>query len=56
MKTFKVTATYSNFCTVEIEAESEDKAYEIAQELDGGLFTPCEAVEDWRIYDIQEVQ
>lgn len=56
MKTYKVTATYTVYCETEIQAENEDKAYEIACELDGGAFDPVEndGLSDWRIYNISE--
>ena len=54
-KKFKVTAVYTSYCTAEIEAESEEQAYEIAQDMDGGLFDPIGQGDDsWRIYDVEE--
>ena len=56
MKTYKVTATYTVYCETEIEAENEEKAYEIARELDGGVFEQIDndGLSDWRIYSISE--
>jgi hypothetical protein len=58
MKTYKVKATYTVYCQTEIEAEDEDQAYEIAREMDGGLFERAgdDDLADWRIYDISEVE
>jgi hypothetical protein len=55
MKKFKVTACYYTFCTTEIEAESEDQAYTIARELDGGQFTQSGELGDWHINDVKEI-
>jgi len=40
MKRYKVIAAYYSYCTAEIEAETEDEAYETARGMDGGSFTP----------------
>lgn len=55
MKKFRVSAAYSTYCTVEIEAENEAKAAEIAREMDGDNFTPSHELFDWHINEIQEV-
>ena len=39
MKTYRVTASYMTYCYVEVEAESEDEAIDLAGEIDGGDFT-----------------
>jgi len=54
MKTYKVTASYRTFCTVEIEAENQDQAYEIANQLDGSVFEGTIDPDDWQIEHIQE--
>jgi hypothetical protein len=55
MKTFKATACFTEYCTVEFEAEDEDQAYEIAREMDGGSFTNTDRG-DWRIIDVEEIE
>jgi hypothetical protein len=54
MKTYRVTASYRTFCTVEIEAEDQDQAYEIAIELDGSVFESTIDPDDWQIEHIEE--
>lgn len=56
MTKFKVLAAYTSYCMVEIEAEDEDQAWEIARCMDGGSFTPADNGEgNWYISDVQEV-
>ena len=56
MKKYKATAMYSSSCAVIIQAESEDQAYQIAKEMDGGSFTPSDDdSSDWRIDRVVEV-
>jgi hypothetical protein len=55
MKTFKATACFTEYCTVEFEAEDEDQAYEMAREMDGGSFTNTDRG-DWRIVDVEEIE
>jgi len=55
MKKYNVTAYYTTTCFVEIEAENEDNAYDIARNMDGGSFTNSDAG-DWRIVDVEEVK
>jgi hypothetical protein len=54
MKTYKVTASYRTSCTVEIEAEDQDQAYDIAKELDGSVFESTIDPDDWHIEHIEE--
>ena len=54
MKTYRVTASYRTFCTVEIEAENQEQAYEMANELDGSVFESTIDPDDWQIEHIQE--
>ena len=55
MKTFKVTACYYTYCTAEIQAETEEEAFEKARDMDGGDFTPSNENSDWHINDVQEI-
>ena len=54
MKTYKVTASYRTSSTVEIEAEDQDQAYDIAKELDGSVFESTIDPDDWHIEHIEE--
>lgn len=56
MKKYKVTACYITSCTAEIEAESENHAYELAQEMDGGSFTESDENFDWHINRVEEIE
>ena len=55
MKTYRIKAIYTSYCTAEIEAENEEQAHAIAQEMDGSEFEPAEHAGDWRIYDVVEI-
>lgn len=55
MKTFKVTAKFTTYCTIEIEAEDEHDAYLKGWERDGGDFEHHEHG-GWEIYDVKEVK
>jgi len=54
MKKFKVDASFSTMCSVEIEAENEADAYRIALELSGDNFEPAGA-DYWKIENVSEV-
>ena len=55
MKTYKITASYTTQCTIEIQARDADHAYELAHELDGGDFETQIDGDDWQIDRITEV-
>lgn len=55
MKKFKVIASSITYYEVEIEAENEDKAYEIGHLMDGGMFKEVPNSSDWCIYKTEEV-
>ena len=55
MKAYKVTACYSTYCTATIQAESEDEAYALAREMDGGEFKQSGELGDWHINTVEEV-
>jgi len=55
MKTFKATACYYTYCTVEFEAEDHDQAYDMAKEMDGASFTNTDKG-GWRIIDVEEIE
>jgi hypothetical protein len=54
MKKFKVTACYITYCTAEVEAETQDDAFELARDMDGGSFTPSNEYFDWHINEVEE--
>jgi len=55
MKKFKVTASFSTYCTVEILAEDQDAAYDIAHNMDGGQFEPCGS-DSWTIESVEPIE
>ena len=59
MATYRVYAKYTNYCYIDVEAESEEDAYEKANEIDGGDFISDdekEAYNDtWDLYDCEEL-
>jgi hypothetical protein len=54
MKKFKVTASSITYYTIEIEAETELRAWQLAKEADGGDFTQ-DGIGDWEIIEVCEV-
>jgi len=55
MKTYKVTAHYIVYLQTEVEAENEDQAWSMAQDMGGSMFKAVEA-DDVRIDDVYEVE
>lgn len=63
MKTYRVRARYTCHCYVDVEANSEEEAWDKAEELDGGDFTPDTEKDymasreggTWELYDCEEV-
>jgi len=53
MKTYKVQAMYTTYVYQFIEAESDEQAWEIAHDLDGGSFKDS-GYGDWDIYSVEE--
>lgn len=51
MRLYTVQASYITYLSVDIEAESEEQARDIAKELDGGDFH-IDAYGDWNIDDV----
>jgi hypothetical protein len=54
MARYLVTAQYTVNLYTYVEAESQEEAWDIAQELDGGEFKADEN-DDWRIDEVTEV-
>jgi len=57
MKRYKVTACYTVYCYATVEAENEDDAYVLAQQMDGGDFEMEEdyGLGDWHIDSVKEI-
>jgi hypothetical protein len=55
MKTYKITASYLTFCTLEIEAENENQAWLSALAADGGDFHNEGETGDWKIEQVEEI-
>jgi len=53
MKTYQVLASYTAYCSVHIEAENEDEAYEKATQMDGGCFS-TDTYGEWNIDQVVE--
>lgn len=56
MPKFKVTASYSTCCTLEIEAKDKEEAYDIALNADGGDFIESNQNYDWNIETVTEIK
>lgn len=57
MKKFRVVASYTMYCTAEIEAEDMDEAFAIAKSMDGGSFDADEqGGSDWNIEQVEEIK
>jgi len=56
MKQYRVTAYYTTSCFAYVEATDEDEAYNIAREMDGGIFSSSADKGDWRIVDVEEIE
>lgn len=56
VKKYRVRASYQSTCEAEIEATSLDEAYELAKELDGGMFDTEIDPDDWHIEDVEEIK
>jgi hypothetical protein len=54
MKTYRILASYTVYCSMEIDAENADEAREMAYEADGGDFDSDEHG-DWNIDDVIEL-
>ena len=56
MKTYRIVATMTTYCYANVEADSEDEAYEIARGMDGGDFTPDPMRGNWSIGSVTEAE
>jgi hypothetical protein len=55
MKSYKILASYTTYCSLVVEAESEDEAREIAYQAEGGDFKDND-FGDWNIDDVFELE
>ena len=55
-KTYRVCASMTLYSYANVEAESEDGAYEIARGMDGGDFTTDPMRGDWSIDSVYEAE
>lgn len=55
-KTYRVWAEMVTHCYIDIEAESEAEAKNIAEETDGGEFIPCHEKGSWDVTGEIEVR
>ena len=54
MKKYSIKASYITYVQADIEAESEQEAWDKAKELDGGDFYETEYPDDWSIDEVIE--
>lgn len=58
MKIYRVYAKYTSYCYIDVEAESEEDAYEKASEIDGGDFISDDEKnyydDSWNLYDCEK--
>ena len=55
MKKFRIIATQLNYYDLEIEAENEDMAWEMALDNGTGEFRPMEKMGDWEVCSVEEI-
>jgi hypothetical protein len=55
MKTFYIKASMTTYLETTIEAENEDEAWSIAQDMDGGDFTAIDNDGCWDILTVNEI-
>jgi len=55
MKTYRVLASYTVYCSMDVEAENLDEAKELAYDADGFDFSTDEHG-DWNIDDVIEME
>ena len=57
MATYRVKAKYITYLYADIKANSEEEAWDKAEEMDGGEFTEEDTYDDsWEIYDCEEIE
>jgi hypothetical protein len=57
MKTYRVIASYVSYCYADIEAENQEEAERIAENMDGGDFNGDHyGGDDWKVEQVKEVE
>jgi hypothetical protein len=58
MAKYQVLASYRILCETYIEADSEDEAWKIAYNLDGGEFSMCrgDGFGDWSVEEVNKLK
>ena len=55
-KTFRMHAKFESHCYVDIKAKTQDEAYEIARDMDGGDFISSEERDgSWEVYECEDM-
>jgi len=55
MKEYRVNIISSTIYSTVVEANSEEEAYEIGQNMDGADFTPSYDI-DWEVHSVVEIE
>ena len=55
MKTYKIRVAMTTYLETEIEAEDQDQAWEIANDMDGDAFTEVPYSGGWEVIDAIEL-
>jgi len=56
MKRYKAYATISYDLVCEFDVEEGQDAWDVARDLDGGVFKEVDNTSEWNLYEIQEVE
>jgi len=56
MKKFRAIASYITYCTLDVEANTEEEAWSIALDTDGGDFEASKDCSDWQISEVVEIK
>ena len=56
MKTYKAYATISYDLVCEFEVEDGEDAWDIAQQLDGGMFKEIPMSGDWKVFEVDLIE
>ena len=55
MKLYKAYATIAYDLVCEFEVEEGEEPWEVAKNLDGGLFKEIDNSSDWKVFEVEEV-
>lgn len=56
MRKYRVWARSIDYCYLDVEAESEDEAYDIASQTDGGEFCCDSASGEWEMDHVDKIE